>query len=78
MTELADDLARFGEERGKPLASPRMVAEAMVTLVFNQGAEALDANRDEREQLRQRLKTELRMVLLGSQVMARRQRTTQP
>ena len=49
-----------------------------MTLVFNQGAEALDANRDEREQLRQRLKTELRMVLLGSQVMARRQRTTQP
>ena len=49
----------------------------MVTLVFNQGAEALDGTRPERERLRQRLKMELRMVLLGSQVMARHQKTTE-
>jgi len=76
VTELADDLDRFGEERGKPLYNPRTVAEAMVTLVFNQGAEALDGTRPEKERLRQRLKMELRMVLLGSQVMARHQKTT--
>ncbi len=76
VTELSDDLARFGEERGKPVLHARTVAEAMVTVVFNQGAEALDATGEEREILRQKLKTELRMILLGSQVMARHQKTT--
>ncbi|WP_339799684.1 HTH-type transcriptional repressor FabR [uncultured Marinobacter sp.] len=69
-TELADDLVRFSEERNRPLSSPRLVAEAMVTLVFNQGAEALDATPENREQLREKLKTELRMILMGSQLMA--------
>lgn len=70
-TELAEDLARFAEERQTPVFNARLVAEAMITLVFNQGAEALDAGPDEKEQLRQKLKTELRMILTGSQVMAR-------
>lgn len=70
VTELADDLVRFSEERNRPLSSPRLAAEAMVTLVFNQGAEALDATPENREQLREKLKTELRMILMGSQLMA--------
>tara|TARA_R100001440_G_scaffold25074_2_gene40641 strand:+ start:6201 stop:6863 length:663 start_codon:yes stop_codon:yes gene_type:complete len=69
-TELADDLRRFAEEQKKPLSSGRLVAEAMVTLVFNQGAEALDATPREKEELKERLKAELRMVLAGSQAMA--------
>lgn len=72
VTELADDLRRFADEQGKPLADARLVAEAMVTLVFNQGAEALDANAKEREELKLKLKTELRMILLGSQSIAQR------
>lgn len=72
VTELADDLRRFAEERGKPLSEARVVAEAMVTLVFNQGAEALDASPKEKEELKVKLKTELRMILLGSQTLARR------
>lgn len=71
VTELADDLRRFAEERGKPLSDARMVAEAMVTLVFNQGAEALDATTREKEELQTKLKTELRMILLGAQSLAR-------
>ncbi|MCH8500028.1 MAG: HTH-type transcriptional repressor FabR [Marinobacter sp.] len=71
VTELADDLNRFGEDQGKPLSDPRLVAEAMVTLVFNQGAEALDATPKEKEILKAKLKTELRMVLIGAQMMAR-------
>ncbi|MGP4845904.1 HTH-type transcriptional repressor FabR [Marinobacter sp. 1Y8] len=69
-TELADDLRRFAEEQKKPLSDGRLVAEAMVTLVFNQGAEALDATPREKEELKERLKAELRMVLAGSQAMA--------
>lgn len=72
VTELADDLQRFGEEQGKPLADARLVAEAMVTLVFNQGAEALDAGPAEREELKARLKTELRMILVGAQALTKR------
>lgn len=72
VTELADDLRRFGEDENKPLADSRMVAEAMVTLVFNQGAEALDASRQEKDDLSHRLKLELRMILVGAQSLARR------
>ncbi len=71
VTELADDLRRFAEEQNKPLSDARVVAEAMVTLVFNQGADALDATPKEREELTIKLKTELRMILIGSQMMAR-------
>ncbi|GGE61000.1 HTH-type transcriptional repressor FabR [Streptosporangium jomthongense] len=71
VTELADDLRRFAEEQNKPLSDARVVAEAMVTLVFNQGADALDATPKEREDLKVKLKTELRMILIGSQMMAR-------
>lgn len=73
VTELADDLRRFAEEQGKPLSDARLVAEAMVTLVFNQGAEALDASPTERDELKTKLKTELRMILVGSQSLSRYQ-----
>lgn len=71
VTELAADLARIAEEQNKPLSDPKLVAEAMVTLVFNQGAEALDATPKERDELKIRLKTELRMVLVGSRTLSR-------
>lgn len=71
VTELADDLRRFAEEQHKPLSDARVVAEAMVTLVFNQGADALDATPKERDELKAKLKTELRMILIGSQMMAK-------
>ena len=71
VTELADDLRRIAEEEGRPIHDGRLVAEAMVTLVFNQGAEALDATPKEREALKTKLKTELRMILLGSQCLAK-------
>lgn len=71
VTELADDLRRFAEEGKKPLYDVRLVAEAMVTLVFNHGAEALDASSKEKELLKTKLKVELRMILVGSQTLAR-------
>lgn len=70
-TELADDLRRFAEEQRKPLSDARLVAEAMVTLVFNQGADALDATPKELNELKTKLKTELRMILIGSQRLAK-------
>lgn len=71
VTELADDLRRLADEQHKPLSEARLVAEAMVTLVFNQGADALDGTPREREELKAKLKTELRMILIGSQRLAK-------
>lgn len=70
-TELADDLRRIADENNRPLLDARLVAEAMVTIVFNQGAEALDATVRERKILTTKLKLELRMILIGSQALAR-------
>ncbi len=75
VTELADDLRRISEEQKQPLSDARLVAEAMVTLVFNQGTEALDATTKDREALKEKLKIELRMILLGSQTLAKLART---
>jgi TetR/AcrR family transcriptional regulator, fatty acid biosynthesis regulator len=72
VAELEADLKRIAEERDRPLFSSRLVAEAMVTLVFNQGAEALDATSAEKEVLKDKLKTELRIILVGSRAIADR------
>ncbi|WP_166255268.1 HTH-type transcriptional repressor FabR [Marinobacter salicampi] len=71
VTELTEDLKRFAEEQHKPLYDARLVAEAMVTLVFNHGAEALDATAKEKAVLKTKLKVELRMILVGAQTLAR-------
>jgi hypothetical protein len=44
----------------------------MVTIVFNQGAEALDATNAQKEILKDKLKSELRMILVGSRTIANR------
>ena len=72
VTELEADLRRIADEQNKPLSNSRLVAESMVTLVFNQGAEALDATNAEKEELKTKLKTELRMILVGSRTIADR------
>lgn len=71
VTELADDLQRVAQEHHKPLYDARLVADSMVTLVFNQGSEALDASDAEKRALQEKLKTELRMILVGSQSLSR-------
>jgi len=71
VTELAEDLRRLGEEKKRPLYDPHLVAEAMVTIVFNQGAKALDCTPSERNKLKQKLNTQLRMVLMGAEAMAK-------
>jgi AcrR family transcriptional regulator len=76
VAELEEDLKRFAALRGEPLSAPHLVAEAMVTLVFNQGADALDSNASDRQLVTEKLKRELRMILVGSQAMAGHRQTT--
>tara|TARA_R100000322_G_scaffold89214_1_gene55450 strand:- start:425 stop:988 length:564 start_codon:yes stop_codon:yes gene_type:complete len=70
VTELSEDLDRLGKERKKPLSDSYLVAEAMVTLVFNQGAEALDAPAKARAEVTEKLNKQLRIVLVGAQALA--------
>lgn len=74
VAELEADLRRIAEERNRPLHNSRLVAEAIVTIVFNQGAEALDATDAQKEVLKDKLKTELWMILVGSRTIANREK----
>lgn len=70
VTELAEDLEKFAVEKQHRLSDPHLVAESMVVLVFHLGAEALDAPVKQRANLKEKLKVQLRMVLVGAQTMA--------
>lgn len=69
--ELAEDLRRFGNDKERPLTNPRLVADAMVTIVFNQGADALDCSPKEKLEIKERLKSQLRILLLGAEVFSK-------
>ena len=56
----------------RPLVYIPELAEAMVTVVFNVGADALDLPAHHRGDLALRIVRQLRMLILGSQVMAKR------
>ena len=66
IAELTADLTRFGEGTEKNLKQPRLAAEAMVILVFNGGAEALDNPGRDIEYLKGRLSGQLRLIMLGA------------
>jgi AcrR family transcriptional regulator len=69
-SELTEDLKKFGEAKNRELDNPELVAEAMVTLAFSKGAEALDCPPKQRNELKANLKTELRMILVGAESMS--------
>lgn len=70
--DLASDLELESSNRGVPMEDIDLVAEAMVTLVFNQSIEALGKTSDQREGITERIIRQLRMVALGSEALARR------
>ena len=70
IAELADYLSRFGDVNPE-LA--RIEADALVTVVFNAGAEALDSSREERKALSERTKAQLRMVTRGALLLSKKQ-----
>lgn len=68
VVELADYIQ---QEEAYPEFEARIQAEAMVLLVFNAGAEALDCNRTERQQLAQKAIMQLRFVAKGADAFLR-------
>lgn len=70
--ELASDLEWESRDRGRPMKDIPVVAEAMVTIVFNEGLEALGLSVDQQQELAERMISQLRMVALGAEALARR------
>jgi AcrR family transcriptional regulator len=68
--EIADELERVNQLSGRDMADPHMVAEALVTIMFNQGGEAIDMPDDGIGQVAENLIIQLRLVLLGSEAYA--------
>lgn len=71
VNELAEDLQRAALQARRPLADPELAAEAIVAVVFTVGAEALDLTARECRQLTERLINEIRVILIGSESLAR-------
>ncbi|WP_157871140.1 MULTISPECIES: HTH-type transcriptional repressor FabR [Arsenophonus] len=63
ITELSDYLQK---ESNRPRYFTEIQAEAMVTIVFSAGAEALDINQEKRQLLEERLVLQLRMIARGA------------
>jgi len=67
--DLAQDMQRESKTKRRPIAEPELVAEAMVTLVFNIGARALDVPPEARAELAERIIHQLRLVLRGAEAV---------
>ncbi len=63
----------FELENHMPRAFTEAQAEAMVTIVFSAGAEALDVSIEQRKQLEERLVLQLRMISKGAYYWYRRE-----
>ena len=61
---------------GLPRFYANLQAESMVKLVFSAGAEALDMNKDQRNQLAKRLKLQLRFIATGAMLCAKEGRNS--
>lgn len=73
VSELTEHLDAQAELRGRQLYRYDLVAKAMVTLVFNQGADAVDQSKAQKKQIGEDLIIQLRMLMLGSEFMVNRQ-----
>ncbi len=74
ITRFVDELSQFLEEESnkanKPLLHIPELSEAMVTIVFNVGAAAIDLPMNLRGDLAKRMNRQLRMLIVGSQMMS--------
>ncbi len=69
--ELRADLVRLGNAKNKPLFEPALAAKGMTRLVFAMGATALDMPRERHAEIIEPTVLMLRMILIGSESMAR-------
>jgi len=67
--DLSEDLERVNRDRGTPIDDVRLVAQTLVTLVLDGGMAALERGPAARDDVTERLVTQLKLVVLGAQAM---------
>ena len=73
-----DELAEYiAQKNGYSQYISYVQAEGIVTIVFTAGANALDMNKSERDQLKQRVILQLRMIAKGADFAAHKEKHTQ-
>jgi AcrR family transcriptional regulator len=66
VVELTEDLERIAKGRHYSLRNPAFAAEAVVTIVFTLGAEALDLPKFKQDNLKMRIVEEVNMIIRGA------------
>jgi AcrR family transcriptional regulator len=77
VSELTEDLIRASEETKRPLYHAAYAAEAIVTVVFTVGAEALELPKHKQENLASRLIEEVKIILRGARHLPANSKPTQ-
>lgn len=70
VSELTEHLDAQAKMRGQSLFRHDLVAQAMVTIVFNQGADALDQSKAQKKLIGEEMIMQLRMLMLGSELLS--------
>jgi AcrR family transcriptional regulator len=68
--EMAEGLDRNAERTGRANFNSHLTAEAIVTVVFGLGANALETDKGGQEAIAERMIQEIELILLGSERMA--------
>jgi AcrR family transcriptional regulator len=69
--ELAEDIVKESEASHREILNPELVADTMITVVFNIGTEALEFPPKQRIEFAERMVTQLEMILMGAEAMSK-------
>ncbi|MCX6131183.1 MAG: HTH-type transcriptional repressor FabR [Proteobacteria bacterium] len=69
--ELAEDIQKESEASRREIINPDLVAETMITVVFNIGMEALEFPPKQRIEFAERMVQQLEMILLGAEALSK-------
>lgn len=72
VVELTEDLERIAKVRNHILRNPAFAAEAVVTIVFTLGAEALDLPKFKQDNLKMRIVEEVNMIIRGARIRVKK------
>lgn len=69
--ELAEDIQKESEASRREIINPDLVAETMITVVFNIGMASLEFPSKQRIEFAERMVQQLEMILLGAEAMSK-------
>lgn len=69
--ELAEDIIKESEASQREIINSDLIAETMITVVFNLGAEALEQPPKQRVEIAERMVQQLEVILLGAEAISK-------